>query len=268
MKFCKKVPSNNNLTANVLGGEELERYSRSIILPQIGIEGQMAFKNAKVFVLGCGGVASGLLPLLASSGVGVIALCDFDKIELSNLQRQHIYKSADIGGFKASKCAKLIKAINGNIEVNIYKGKFNEKSFTKYKQIIQNYDVIIDTTDTFASRSLANKICIELQKPLFGGAAIGFDVQIYIFNNLGGNFGGGCYRCIFENPQDTQTCANSGVFPPSPTIAGSMLCGLVLNYILLGKNFAFFNTLFTFNLLSQNQKAIAIKKDEYCVACK
>ena len=243
---------------------ELERYSRSIILPQIGIEGQLAFKNASIFVLGCGGVASGLLPLLASNGVGRIGICDFDTLELSNLQRQHIYTTKNIGKTKVLQSAKLLRAINGNINVKTYNAPLNAASEGKYKKIIQNYDIVIDTSDTFASRNLINKLCVELQKPLFGGAAIGFDVQVYMFKNAGES---GCYNCIYENPQDTKTCANSGVFAPAPSICGSLVCSFVLQYILQGVNFKFFNTFYTLNLQAQKQNIINIERDEACKTC-
>ena len=155
-----------------LSKENLERYSRTIILKDIGIEGQLNFLNSSVFVFGCGGIASGLLPILAAAGIGSIVICEYDSIELSNIQRQTIYKTKDIGKSKVKLSKQHIKAINPNIKVKIINQKFDEQNYSKVLKTAKKCSLIIDTTDNFKTRSLINKISLDCKVPLFSSSCI------------------------------------------------------------------------------------------------
>jgi adenylyltransferase/sulfurtransferase len=248
-----------------MNNEELERYSRSIILEDFGIEAQLNLKKSSVIVFGCGGIASGLVASLASSGVGKITLCDFDKVDLSNLQRQTMFKTKDISKYKANLASKFAKSINPNIKVITCKKQLNDSNFEYYLQTCKQCNIIIDTTDNFGTRKLINQISIKTRVPLFSASCIEYNAQFYMLKGYFKNMA--CYNCIFDGPQDLKTCKNSGVLPPLPIITGSILCGFIIRYLSNPAIFDNFNEFFRFDLKTASIKKTILTKDPKCNIC-
>lgn len=199
------------------------RYQRQLILKEFGINAQQKLSNAKVLVVGAGGLGCPALQYLAAAGVGTIGIVDFDEVELSNLQRQTLYTVNDIGKPKAEIAAVKIKALNPDIIVNTYGIKLNNKNAYS---LINNYNVIIDGTDNFATKYLINDVCVLQNKPLVYAAILGFEGQIAVFNlpnklsNISTN-----YRDLFPkppNPENVPTCNQAGVIGVLPGIIGTM----------------------------------------------
>ena len=242
--------------------KELEKYSRSIIMQDIGIEGQLNIKNAKIFVFGCGGISNGLLLNIASSGVNQVGICDDDNIELSNLQRQYIYKESNVGKKKVHIAKKAIKNINKSMTIKTYQKQLNEDTFQYYSNIIKNYDIIVDTTDNFKTRSLINKLCIKSSKTLFSSSCIGYEIHFYFFQSYIKD--NPCYNCIFENPSDITTCQNSGIFPGIASISGNILFSLIMKYIINADDLSIFKKMYVFNFKNFQLKSINIAPDANC----
>ena len=161
----------------MIKNNSLERYSRHIVLKQIGGQGQKLLKESKVLIIGIGGLGSPVLQYLASSGIGEIGLADDGKVDISNLHRQTIFSMRDIGLYKVSKGKSFIKAINPDIKIKVHRNRISEENAEK---IIKNYDLIIDCTDNFETRTLINKISLLHRIPLITGAALKFEGQVAV----------------------------------------------------------------------------------------
>ncbi len=251
-----------------LSDEELEVYSRSIILNEIGIEGQVKLKNTKILILGAGGIASFTLPVLASSGVGSIFIADFDNLSASNLQRQVIYRYQDILKPKVELAGIFVKNLNPFVRCQTINQKLSIESFDYFLNLITSNKItyIIDTTDNFTSRSFANKLSIACKVPLFSSACIGVHIHLYRFEGYKHNKP--CYHCLFSDPDDIKTCANSGVLPSAVAISGSMLANDLLKDILdLNNNQEQGYTITILNAISMQLKDVKITKDQKCKTC-
>ena len=217
---CKSINSKTKLTK-----EEVERYCRQIILPEIGPEGQEKINKAKVLVIGAGGLGSPLLMYLAGAGVGTIGVVDGDSVDLSNLHRQVIHSTANKGMNKASSACLLMKAFNPNIEVKIYDEHLTSKNGLS---IAKEYDLLVDCCDNPATRYLTNDICVVLNKPLVSGSAVKWEGQltVYVKDSLETSANKlPCYRCLFPIPTPPSAvcnCGDSGVFGPVPGVIGTL----------------------------------------------
>ena len=211
--------------------EDYQKYYRQLILKKIGILGQKKIFNARVLVIGAGGLGCPLILYLAYSGIGNLGITDNDKIELSNLSRQVLFTKKDIGKYKASVSKKVVKKINKKINVEIFKQKVNEKNIEK---IAKNYEIICDGTDNFKSRFLINDYCMKNKKILISSAISKFDGQMIKFDF---RKKGPCYRCFMPNQPDFENnCQTEGIFSPVGGIMGSLQANEVLKTVLNKKN--------------------------------
>ncbi|MDK4689649.1 HesA/MoeB/ThiF family protein [Kingella negevensis] len=198
-----------------MNDQQLLRYSRHILLNEIGIENQEKLLQSTALVIGCGGLGSAALPYLAAAGLGKIIIADLDTIDDTNLQRQIPYAETDIGSLKAEKMAQFLQQRNPSCQVEVhtqYLGK------TELNQLAQRADVVLDCSDNFATRQAINAACVAQKKPLVSGAAVRFDGQLAVYRpDLG------CYACVFDMAQaDDGACALFGVFSPLVGVIGSL----------------------------------------------
>lgn len=204
----------------------MSRYQRQIILPEVGLLGQSKLKNAKVLIIGAGGLGCPVLSYLTGAGVGTIGIIDNDTISETNLHRQVLYQTAQIGKSKAESAALNLEKLNPEINFETYNSWLTNENALK---IISKYDIIVDASDNFATRYLVNDACVILNKPFVFAAIQGFDAQVSVFNYKSGP----TYRCLFpEPPTDAPDCNTLGVLGVLPSIAGSFQANEVLKIIL------------------------------------
>lgn len=197
---------------------EKQRYSRQTMLPEIGMEGQLKLKAAKVLIIGAGGLGCPVLQYLAAAGVGTIGVADFDKVEESNLQRQILYTTHDIGKYKAAVAKEKIEVLNPFIAIDAHIANVTKENVI---QLLEPYDVIVDGSDNFATRYLVNDACVILNKPLVFGSIFKFEGQVSVFNYQDGP----TYRCVFPElpqPDEMPNCAAIGVVATLPGIVGTL----------------------------------------------
>lgn len=219
------------------------RYTKPMLLPEIGIEGQEKIKNAKVLVIGAGGLGCPILQYLATSGVGTIGVVDFDNVELSNLHRQILYTENHLELPKATTASELLKKLNPYVDYTSFEEKI---SMDNCERILSKFDIIVDGCDNFATRYLVNDTCVKLGKPLVYGSILKFEGQIAVFNNNGGKN----LRDLFPeppNPEDVPNCNLNGVLGTLPGIIGTMMAHETLKIITdlpcLTNELIIFNTL-------------------------
>lgn len=223
--------------------QEFLRYNRQTILPEIGDEGQEKLKKAKVLVIGAGGLGCPVLQYIATAGAGYIGIMDFDTIEIHNLHRQILYTENEIGKEKAIIAKEVVSKLNPLIEVKAINAKLTSENAAT---IIQQYDVIIDGSDNFATRYLVNDTCVQFQKPLVYGSILKFEGQVAVFNNNGSKN----LRDLFPempDPKEVPNCNLNGVLGTLPGIIGTMMAHETLKLILglptLKNELVLFNTL-------------------------
>ncbi|CAN5175748.1 HesA/MoeB/ThiF family protein [soil metagenome] len=208
--------------------EELIRYSRQIMMPDIGLAGQQRLKNAKVLVIGAGGLGCPLLQYLTASGVGEIGVIDFDIIEAHNLHRQILYAADDVGKLKATTASQKLSLLNSNTSFIVFDEILNEENAEK---IIDQFDIIADGSDNFLTRYLVNDVCVKMNKPLVYGSILKFEGQLAVFNYQGSKN----LRDIFAeapDPADVPSCSETGVMGVVPGIIGTMMCDMVQKIIM------------------------------------
>lgn len=202
----------------MLSPEELRRYSRHLLIPEFGIEGQQRLKTAKVLVIGCGGLGSPILLYLAAAGVGTLGIVDGDRVDESNLQRQILYGTESVGKPKVEETARRLQSLNPSIQIETYFEQLNSQNAL---DILRPYDVVIDGSDNFPTRYLVNDACVLLNKPLVYGAIYRFEGQVAIFNYQNGPN----YRDLFPAPPPPElapNCAEAGVLGVLPGIIGCL----------------------------------------------
>ncbi len=245
-----------------LTNPELNRYSRHVVLPEVGIKGQEKIKKSKVLVVGAGGLGSPALMYLAAAGVGTIGLVDFDKVDESNLQRQIIHSSKNIGMNKTESAKISINNINPNVKVEAYSEKLTSKNAL---EIINRYDAIIDGSDNFPARYLINDACVLLKKPLVYGSIFRFEGHVSVFNYDNGP----CYRCLFPNPPPKNavpTCAQAGVLGVLPGVIGTIQATEALK-IILGVGEILAGRFLVYDALSMTFKELKLGKNKNCPIC-
>ena len=211
--------------------KQFKRFEKQIILKKIGLVGQKKIFSSKVLIIGLGGLGCPLITYLAASGVGKIGIVDFDKVEISNLNRQTLFKTSDVGKFKVQQVKKAINKINKQIEVISYRKKLK---FKNIKKISRNFDIICDGTDNYKTRYLINDYCLKNKKILISSAISKFDGQLMKFDF---RKKGPCYRCFMPNhPEIENNCQNEGIFSPVAGIMGSLQANEVLKTILNKKS--------------------------------
>ena len=244
----------------MLSSTEKNRYQKHLLLPQIGQEGQLKLKNAKVLVIGAGGLGCPVLLYLAAAGVGKLGIMDADSVDLSNLQRQVLYKVEDIGSPKATTAATRLLKLNDNIEYEAVKQNFKLENAEGF---VKNYDIIVDCTDNFTARYLINDFCVKFNKPFIYGAIHQFEGQVSVFNytDASGNLGP-TYRCLFpEQPSELEipNCATIGVLGILPGMLGMYQANEVIK-IITGIGTVLSGQLLMLDLLENTSQKIKVKR--------
>jgi len=245
-----------------LNKNQLEKYSRQIILKNIGILGQKKISNSKVLIVGIGGLGCPVAEFLTRSGIGVIGIVDHDLVSLSNIHRQSLYDEKDLDKSKVKVAQKKLKKINSKTKVKTYNFKLDRKNFIK---IIKNYDYIVDGTDNFETKFLINDICIKYKKNLVTGAISKFDGHIFSFNFK--NKKNPCLRCFYQEEtiaDDVLNCEYEGILGTVAGIIGTMQANEILKNILnIGKNLN--GLIMIIDLLNINFRKVKLNKRKKCI---
>lgn len=244
--------------------DEIKRYSRHLILPEVGVEGQQRLKNAKVLLIGSGGLGSPLGLYLAAAGIGTIGMVDFDVVDFSNLQRQIMHFTTDVGKPKLKSAEEKIKAINPNVKFIPYNARFTSENAMEIARD-RDWDLIIDGTDNFPTRYLVNDVCVLLGKPNVYGSIFRFEGQATVFWAEKGP----CYRCLYPEPPPpglVPSCAEGGVLG---VICGIIGCTQVNEAIklILGRGNPLIGRLLLFNAMEMKFKELKLRKDPNCPIC-
>ena len=244
-----------------ISNTELLRYSKQIILKKIGISGQKKIFSTKVLVVGVGGLGCPLALYLANTGIGILGLIDNDKVDISNLNRQILFNTNDIGKYKVVQAKKFLNKVNKKTKVNIYNDRLTEKNI---KKILNKYDIICDCSDNFATRYLLNSFCFKSKKTLISAAISKFSAHIFNFN-FSKNIP--CYRCFMPEAPDTENkCDTEGILPTVAGIAGSLQANEVIKSILIKKN-ELVGNMIIFNAFNLNFRKIKLSKNSNCLCC-
>lgn len=248
--------------------DQINRYARHILLKEVGGTGQAALLDAKVLVVGAGGLGSPLLMYLAAAGVGTIGVIDDDVVDLSNLQRQIVHTTASVGSAKVDSAAATVAALNPDVTVVTHKERLTPANALT---VLADYDVVADGSDNFATRFLINDACYFAEKTLVSGAILRFDGQIATYKpHAASDHGAGpCYRCLFREappPDQTATCAEAGVLGALCGMVGSLQATEVLKEI-LGIGDSLSGSLVIYDGLSTTFRKIRVKRDPACPLC-
>jgi adenylyltransferase/sulfurtransferase len=243
--------------------KQIQRYSRHLILPEIGLEGQKKISSASVLCIGAGGLGSPAVIYLSAAGIGKIGIVDFDIVDISNLQRQVIHTTNNIGIPKTDSASQAIKAINPDVKVDLYKTKLSPSNAYA---IFKNYDVILDCSDNFPTRYLINDVSVNLRKPVVYGSVFQFGGQATVFAP---HMDSPCYRCLYPEPPPPNavpSCAEAGVFCIVPGIIGLIQANETLKLI-LGIGSLLTGRLLVFDALEVKFREIRLKRDPACPVC-
>lgn len=250
-----------NRLKTTFSDEQVRRYSRHILLPEVGGKGQRKLLQSRVLVVGAGGLGSPVIMYLAAAGVGTIGVVDFDRVELSNLQRQVIHGTADLGRLKVESAAAKARDINPDVVVEPHALRLTAENAL---DLIGRYDVVVDACDNFPTRYLANDACVLLAKPLVHGAIYRFDGQATVFRP-----GNGCYRCLFPAPPppgSVPSCAEAGVLGVLPGIIGAIQAAETIK-VLLGIGDTLAGRLLIFDALAMEFRDIRLRRNPACPVC-
>lgn len=244
--------------------EQIYRYARHIILPEVGGEGQKKLLDAKVLLIGAGGLGSPVLQYLVAAGVGSIGIVDFDKVEMSNLQRQVIHNSDTVGRLKVDSAESFARKLNPDCAINKHNLRLDSSNAGK---IIADYDLIVDGTDNFPTRYLLNDFAVWLQKPIVHGSIFRFEGQVTLF--VGADGEAPCYRCLYPEPPPpgmTPSCQEGGVLGVLPGVVGSLQALEAIKLILgIGETLA--GRLLLYNALTVEFRRLKISKNPNCPLC-
>ncbi len=259
----KKVAPVEAVPPGAFRAAELDRYSRHILLREIGGPGQRRLKDGRVLVVGAGGLGSPALLYLAAAGVGVIGVIDDDAVEASNLQRQIIHTDQRIGIDKVQSAAVAMRALNPFIEVRPYKRRLDDSIAA---ELIADYDLVLDGSDNFDTRYLVNRVCVALGKPLISGAITQWEGQVSVFDPACGT---PCYACVFPvrpAPGMVPTCAEAGVAAPLPGIIGALMANEAVKH-LTGAGETLSGRLMIHDALYAEVRVIGVQRRADCAVC-
>ncbi|MBL4615728.1 MAG: molybdopterin-synthase adenylyltransferase MoeB [Magnetovibrio sp.] len=247
--------------------DQIQRYARHILLPQVGGQGQQKLLDAKVLVIGAGGLGSPVLMYLAAAGVGTLGIIDDDVVDLSNLQRQIVHTTERIGVSKVESAATALRAINPDINLVLHNDRITPANAM---DLLACYDLVTDGSDNFATRFLVNDAAYFSKTPLVSGAILRFDGQISTFKNFpGGDEAGPCYRCIFREPPppgQIPSCSEAGVLGALCGTVGSLQATEILKE-LLGIGESLSGSLLIYDALATQFRSIKVKRDPGCPLC-
>jgi adenylyltransferase/sulfurtransferase len=246
-----------------LNNEEIRRYSRHLILPEVGLAGQKKIKATSVLCIGAGGLGSPISMYIAAAGIGKIGIVDFDTVDYSNLQRQILHTDADVGRPKAQSAKETIHGINPHCEVVIHNTRITSENAL---DLIRHYDIVVDGTDNFPTRYLTNDACVLLKKPNVYGSIFRFEGQASVFAP---HLGGPCYRCLYPEPPPpgmVPSCAEGGVLGVLPGIIGCIQATEILK-LAIGRGSSLVGRLLLFNALDMKFRELKLRRDPACPVC-
>lgn len=245
-----------------MNDEQLLRYSRQIMLPQVDVAGQQRLMDSRVLIVGMGGLGSPVAMYLAAAGVGQLVLADFDTVDLSNLQRQILHGSHDIGRPKVESARDTLQVLNPEVAVSTISERLEGEALAAQ---IRSVDLVVDATDNFATRFMLNDACVAARKPLVSGAAIRMEGQVSVFHNERDD--SPCYRCLYRDEGElAQTCSENGVLAPVVGIIGAVQATEALK-VLLGIGDTLGGRLLLLDALSMEWRSLKLRKDMACPAC-
>jgi molybdopterin/thiamine biosynthesis adenylyltransferase/rhodanese-related sulfurtransferase len=258
-------PEDDAMTAAILpelSHEELRRYSRHLILPDVAVDGQRRLKQARVLLIGAGGLGSPLALYLAAAGVGTLGLVDFDVVEASNLQRQILHGTKDVGRSKLASARDRIADVNPHVRCELHETRLTASNAL---EIVREYDVVVDGTDNFATRYLTNDACVLLDKPNVYGSIFRFEGQVSVFATTDGP----CYRCLYPEPPPpglVPSCAEGGVLGVLPGLVGTIQATEALKLI-LGIGDPLIGRLLLVDSLGATYRTLKVRRNPLCPAC-
>jgi molybdopterin/thiamine biosynthesis adenylyltransferase/rhodanese-related sulfurtransferase len=261
--MATSIISEDRLKNIDFSNDEIARYSRHLIMPEVTLEGQKRIKAASILCIGTGGLGSPITLYLAAAGVGRLGLVDFDVVDFSNLQRQILHGTDDVGRKKLNSAKDRIKAVNPNVQIDLYDCLFQSENAM---QLVQDYDIVIDGTDNFPTRYLSNDVCVLAKKPNVYGSIFRFEGQCTVFAP---HLGGPCYRCMFPEPPPpgmVPSCAEGGVLGVLPGIIG-VLQAIEAIKLIIGIGDPLIGRLVSFDALKLRFKEFKIRKDPRCPIC-
>src|SRR6478672_3041555 len=256
------MPTDLKSAATALSNEEILRYSRHLIMPEVGMEGQQKLKAAKVLCIGAGGLGSPLTLYLAAAGVGTLGVVDFDVVDYTNLQRQIIHTTAGVGRKKLASAAEKVKAINPFVEVRPFEARLTSENAL---DLFRDFDIVVDGTDNFPTRYLVNDACVLTGKPNVYGSIFRFEGQVSVFATQDGP----CYRCLYPEPPPpglVPSCAEGGVLGILPGLVGVMQATEAIKLI-LGKGELLIGRLLLVDALGMRFRELKLRKNPDCPAC-
>lgn len=241
---------------------QMERYSRQIVLPGVGEDGQKKLLSAKVLIIGCGGLGSPCAYYLAGAGVGKIGLVDSGMVELNNLQRQIVHWTGDVGKLKVESAKEKLEAVNPDIDITTYPVRITSRNIF---EIIKDYDIVVDGSDNFPTHYLVNDACVMAKKPFSHAGILQFEGQaITVIPNEGP-----CYRCLFPEPPPAgmvPSCEQSGILGTVSGVLGEIQATEVLKFV-LGKGELLLGELLVFNALKMDFRKVNVQKNPECSVC-
>jgi molybdopterin/thiamine biosynthesis adenylyltransferase len=246
-----------------MNDNQLLRYSRHILLPQIAYEGQERLTESHALIVGAGGLGSPAALYMAAGGVGTLTICDFDTVDLTNLQRQIIHTTEAVGVNKAVSAKRTLNAINPDTVIHIVQDKSTEDTFEK---LIAAADVVLDCSDNFATRYALNRLCFKLKKPLVSGAAIGFEGQVTVFDFR--HQASPCYHCLFpdDGSETEMRCSENGVFSPLVGMIGTTQAAEAMKLLMeIGQSLE--GRLLLLDALNMEWRTIKLGRDHQCAVC-
>jgi adenylyltransferase/sulfurtransferase len=259
----RSIIDDQRTSAVHLSTEELQRYSRHLIMPEVTADGQRRLKAARVLCIGAGGLGSPATLYLAAAGVGTIGIVDFDAVDLSNLQRQILHGTKDVGRGKLESAQDRLRDINPEIDIELHQCRLSSENAS---DIVSKYDVVVDGSDNFATRYLSNDVCVFAQKPNVYGSVFRFEGQTSVFAP---HLGGPCYRCLFPEPpppESVPNCAQAGVLGVLPGIIG-MLQAIEAIKLILGIGEPLIGRLLHFDALKVKFRELNLRRDAQCPVC-
>jgi sulfur-carrier protein adenylyltransferase/sulfurtransferase len=259
----RSIIDDERSNAMQLSAEEMQRYSRHLMMPEVTPDGQRSLKAAHVLCIGAGGLGSPAALYLAAAGVGTIGIVDFDDVDLSNLQRQILHGTSDIGRSKLESARDRLRDVNPEIKLELHKCRFASENAT---ELVAQYDLIVDGSDNFPTRYLSNDVCVFAQKPNVYGSVFRFEGQTTVFAP---HIGGPCYRCLFPEPPPPDTvpnCAEAGVLGVLPGLIG-MLQAIEAIKLVVGIGEPLVGRLLHFDALKVKFRELNLRRDPQCPVC-
>ena len=259
----KSVIPEERVSGIGLTREETTRYSRHLIMPEVTADGQRRLKAARVLCIGAGGLGSPAALYLAAAGVGTIGIVDFDDVDLSNLQRQILHGTKDVGRSKLESARDRLRDINPDIDIELHQCRFSSENAS---EIVSEYDVVVDGSDNFATRYLSNDVCVFEKKPNVYGSVFRFEGQTTVFAP---HLGGPCYRCLFPEPpppESVPNCAQAGVLGVLPGIIG-LLQAIEAIKLIVGIGEPLIGRLLHFDALKVKFRELNLRRDPHCPVC-